>query len=266
MPGLLQEIGRQRELTFREVGEGSGKSSDLDHFDFHYRHLFLWSRTERRLAGAYRLAVTTDVIPLYGVQGLYTSTLFRFQPEFFDRLGPALELGRSFVCPEYQKDYAPLLLLWKGIARFVCSRPEVAVLFGAVSISRDYKTVSRALMARYLSERASHELARLAKARLPLRTQAAHSANVKRLAALVTDVEELSLAIADIEADGKGVPVLIRQYLKTGGRVLGFNVDPKFSNSLDALMLTDLRIAPTAWLERCMGKREAREFLVRHQR
>jgi putative hemolysin len=112
IPGLLKEIGRCREQAFREVGEGAGKDLDLDRFDTYYQHLFLWSKTDRRLAGAYRLAVTTDVLPRHGICGLYTSTLFRFQNRFFSRLGPAVELGRSFVLPDYQKNYASLLLLW----------------------------------------------------------------------------------------------------------------------------------------------------------
>jgi putative hemolysin len=130
IPRLLLEIGRQREAAFRQVGEGTGKRADLDRFDEHYQHLFLWSRTDGRLAGAYRLALTTDVLRQHGIGGLYTSTLFRYKPRFFDRLGPAVELGRSFICTEYQKSYAPLLLLWKGITRFVLRHPEAASLSG----------------------------------------------------------------------------------------------------------------------------------------
>jgi len=148
IPRLLLEIGRRRELAFRLVGEGTGRQIDLDWFDDHYYHLFLWNRADGRLAGAYRLALTSEVLDRFGIRGLYTSTLFRYQPQFFERIGPAIELGRSFVSPEYQKSYSPLLLLWKGITRFVQQRPEAAVLFGAVSISRDYRAASRGLMAR----------------------------------------------------------------------------------------------------------------------
>jgi putative hemolysin len=161
IPALLREIGRCREIAFREVGEGTGRETDLDRFDAHYRHLFLWHKGDRRLAGAYRPASTLEVLPRFGIDGLYTSTLFRYRPEFFERLGPALELGRSFIRPEYQRSYAPLLLLWKGITRVVERQPEAAVLFGAVSISRDYRHASRGLIAAYLSRRASHELAHL---------------------------------------------------------------------------------------------------------
>jgi hypothetical protein len=257
---MLAEIGRCRELAFRKVGEGTGKHAGLDRFDEHYQHLFLWNKTDSRLAGAYRLAATSDVLPRFGISGLYTSTLFRFHPHFFEHIGPAVELGRSFVVPEYQKNYAALLLLWKGAARAVGRRPEAPVLFGAVSISPEYRAASRSLMAAYLSDRASHELARLVAPRRKFRDRTPRNRQIKRFAAAAADIEDLSLSIADIEDDGKGVPVLIRQYLKAGGRVLGFSVDSSFSDTLDALILVDLRRAPLPLLERCMGRLEARAF------
>ena len=261
IPLLLAEIGRCREVSFRATGEGTGKHTDLDRFDEHYQHLFLWSKTDRRLAGAYRLAVTSDVLPRFGPGGLYTNTLFRFKPQFFERLGPAVELGRSFVLPDYQKNYASLLLLWKGIMQFVQRRPEAPVLFGAVSISQAYRDASRGLMASYLSKRASHELAHLVAPRTKFRDSSWWNPQIRHFAALAADIEDLSFSISDIEDDGKGVPVLIRQYLKMGGRLLGFNVDPSFSNALDALILADLRSAPLALLERCMGRSAAKAFL-----
>ncbi|HLI82560.1 MAG TPA: lysophospholipid acyltransferase family protein [Bryobacteraceae bacterium] len=259
IPRTLGEIGRRRELAFRLVGEGTGKEIDLDRFDNHYYHLFLWNRADSRLAGAYRLALTTEVLQRSGIRGLYTSTLFRFEPEFFHRLGPAMEMGRSFVSPEYQKSYAPLLLLWKGITRFIERHPEAAVLFGAVSISRDYRAASRRLMATYLSRRAAHELARLVAPRMPFRAR--ETPAIKRLALVAANIEDISQSIADIEPDGKGIPVLVRQYLKAGGKLLAFNVDPQFSDALDALLLADLRSAPPAILERCLGKADAKTFV-----
>ena len=259
IPRMLLEIGRRRELAFRLVGEGTGRQIDLDWFDDHYYHLFLWNRVDSRLAGAYRLALTSEVLERFGIRGLYTSTLFRYQPRFFDRLGPAIELGRSFVSPEYQKSYSPLLLLWKGITRFIQQRPEAGVLFGAVSISRDYRAASRGLMATYLSARATHDLARLVAPRV--RFRAPESTSIRRLASVAANIEDISLSISDIEADGKGIPVLIRQYLKAGGKLLALNVDPHFSDALDALLLADLRTAPPAILERCLSRTDAKAFI-----
>jgi putative hemolysin len=262
IPCLLREIGRCRELTFRKIGEGTGKALDLDSFDRYYRHLILWDAGASRLAGAYRLAVTTDLLPRFGADGLYTSTLFRFHRQFFEKLGPAVELGRSFITAPYQKDFAPLLLLWKGIMRLVARRPEAPLLFGAVSISRDYSAASRGLIADYLSLKHQHPLAPLVAPRRRLNNPAARAPHLRELAAATKTVEELSVAIAEVEGDTKGVPILLRQYLKTGGRLLGLSVDPRFSHTLDALILTDLRQAPAALLERCLGKTEARAFLA----
>jgi len=254
IPGCLREIGRLRELTFRGAGEGTGEARDLDRFDPHYLHLFLWHKAARQVAGAYRLGPTADLLPRFGVQGLYSSTLFHLRAELFERTGPALEMGRSFVRPEYQKQYAPLLLLWKGITRHVSMHPDCAVLFGAASISNDYNPVSRRLLVSYLETQKDGDLARLIKPRHPYRFKDGEPC-------LLRDVEDLSAPIADLERDGKGVPILIKQYIKAGGRVLGFNIDPHFSNVLDVLMMADLRRAPQPILERYMGREAAAAFL-----
>ncbi len=260
IPSLLKEIGRAREEAFRQVGEGTGKETDLDRFDQHYFHLVLWNKRDQRLAGAYRMALTEEVLRRFGLRGLYTNTLFHYHRDFFQRIGPALELGRSFICPDYQRSYSPLLLLWKGIVGFVQQHPEAAVLFGAVSISREYQAASRGLIASYLSDRLLSDLASLVRPRKKWRERAADTEGVKRLAGVAASIEDVSVSISDIEEDGKGVPVLIRQYLKSGGKLIAFNLDPSFSHSVDALILADLRTAPKM-LERCMGRAAARSFL-----
>jgi putative hemolysin len=237
LPHVLREIGRLREIAFRGAGEGTGHSRDLDRFDPHYLHLFLWNEATREVAGAYRLAATPDILPWLGPAGLYTSTLFRFDPRFFERLGPAIELGRSFVRPEYQKQYAPLLLLWKGIGRYAASRPKCAMLFGAASISDAYRPESRDLIVRMLQQHTIEELAPLVFPRNPYCAPAVR---------VPTEWDQLSKVIADLESDGKGVPILIKQYMRSGGKVLGFNVDRAFSNSLDALVVVNLREAAPA--------------------
>lgn len=263
IPNTLREIGRLREMTFRGAGEGAGDALDLDRFDPHYLHLFLWNKAAREVAGAYRLGPTAELLPRFGVKGLYSSTLFHLHPELFERTGPALEMGRSFVRPEYQKQYAPLLLLWKGITRYVSAHPECAVLFGAVSISNDYNPVSRSLLVSYLETRKDPGLARLVKPRRLYRPSHPAPCHAQTMSRLLQDVEELSAPIADLERDGKGVPILIKQYMKAGGRVLGFNIDPRFSHVLDVLMMADLRRAPQAVLQRYMGREAAAAFLAR---
>ena len=86
-PFALQEIGRLRERTFRSAGEGTGRATDLDKFDAHYRHLFVWHQQRRMIGGAYRIAATDDVMTRHGLTGLYTRSLFRYQPALLRDLG-----------------------------------------------------------------------------------------------------------------------------------------------------------------------------------
>ena len=217
------------------------------------------------MAGAYRVAATPDVLPTRGISGLYSSTLFHYQAAFFERIGPALELGRSFICHEYQKQYQPLLLLWKGILQYVQRRPECAVLFGAVSISSEYQPLSRTLIVDFLNGHLASQLSVAIRPRRGFRAKALVPKNVRRLSRLPPTVEELSSSVQDLEADGKGLPILIRQYLKVGGQLLSFNVDPNFSNVLDVLVMADLRTASGPMLERCLGGAGSAAFHAWHE-
>jgi putative hemolysin len=261
IPNVLHEIGRLREVTFRQVGEGTGKPIDLDPFDEHYWHLFVWNRCANEVAGAYRLGPSDEILTRFGPKGFYTSQLFHWKRSFLDRISPALELGRSFVRPEYQKTYAPLLLLWKGIGQFLIRHPQYKLLFGPVSISNGYAAASRHLMVKFLSAyRQSPELTPLVRARNPFRQRPSKLAD-DLMGATVWDVEELSALIADVEIDRKGVPVLLKQYLKLGGELVAFHVDRRFADALDGLIVVDLRKTDARVLERYMGKEGAVQFL-----
>jgi putative hemolysin len=263
---LLLEVGRLREMTFRGAGEGTGKSRDLDSFDRYYWHVLLWHKAKRELVGAYRVGNTAEILAERGVNGLYTSTLFRYDEKIFQKLGPALELGRSFVRPEYQRQYAPLLLLWKGIARLVAMHPETPVLFGAVSISNDYNDASREMIYRFFEARMKEDdLAGLIEPRRPFRPALLRRWDCRGMCRALRDLDELSQPITDVEVDGKGLPILLRQYAKIGGKLLGFNVDRKFSNVLDGLVVVDLRQTDPAVLGRYMGRDAAATFRQIHQ-
>ena len=264
-PRTLQELGRLREVTFRLASEGTGKRRDLDRFDLYYWHVLLWHKTKQELVGAYRAGNTAEILSERGVSGLYTSTLFRYDVKIFQKIGPALELGRSFVRPEYQRQYAPLLLLWKGIARLLATHAETPVVFGAVSISNNYSKASREMIFRFFEARMQEdELAGLIEPRHPFRPAGLRPWDCRAMCHALQDLEELSEPITDVEADGKGLPILLRQYAKIGGRLLGFNVDRKFSNVLDGLVVVDLRKTETAVLERYMGREAAARFRQRH--
>jgi putative hemolysin len=266
LPSVLSEIGRLREVTFRRAGEGSGKSRDLDSFDQYYLHVILWSKIKQEVVGAYRAGSTAEILAQQGIEGLYTSTLFRYHEKAFEKLGSAFELGRSFVRPEYQRQYAPLLLLWKGIARLISTRPEISILFGAVSISNDYNEASREMIYHFFEARMQQDdLAGLIEPRRPFRPDLLRRWDCRSMCRALRDLDELSEPITDVEADGKGLPILLRQYAKIGGKLVGFNVDRKFSNVLDGLVVVDLRQTDPAVLERYMGREAARNFRKVHQ-
>jgi len=262
IPHALRELGRLREITFRAAGEGTGKALDLDEFDAHYLHLFVWNARRQELAGAYRLARTDAVRERFGIQGLYTASLFRYGDPFLERMGPALELGRSFIRREYQKGFAPLLLLWKGIGAYVARNPRYKTLFGPVSISGQYDAVSRELMVSFLEKYALlKDWAGLVRNRQGLRERLLKGTNRPAFPNAGFDVDDLSAMVGEIEQKPTGVPVLLRQYLRLGGKLLGFNVDPNFSNALDGLILVDLTKTEPKLLERYLGKNEAAQFL-----
>jgi putative hemolysin len=265
IPAVLEEVGRLREETFRAAGEGTGKTSDLDEFDVDYRHLVVWNRQERHVVGAYRLGLSDSILLCRGVAGLYTSTLFDFDPRFFALLGPALELGRSFVRREYQRAHLPLALLWRGIGQFVAQNPRYRYLFGPVSVAASYEPRSRHLLASFLrTSGAFHPWSRMVRPRNPLRVPLRHAARDGKIREVVPDIEQLSPFIADIERDGKGLPILVKQYFRLGARVLGLNVDRDFSDVLDLLVLVDLTATEPRTLERYMGKAHAAAFRARH--
>jgi len=266
MPHLLDELGRLREETFRAAGEGTGKRADLDHFDDYYWHILLWSKEKKELVGAYRAGNTDEILRKYGIQGLYTHTLFRYDQQLFLKIGSALELGRSFVRPEYQRQYAPLLLLWKGIAAFISLHPETPVLFGAVSISNDYSSASREMIVRYFESREdAREFSGLIQPRTPFRAPKLRRSDCRAVCNVLRGIDELAEPISDVEVDGKGLPILIKQYAKVGGKLVGFNLDKKFSDVVDGLVIVDLRQTDSGVLERYMGKQGAANFRAFHR-
>jgi putative hemolysin len=266
IPTILEEIGRLREKTFRLMGEGTGKSIDLDRFDNHYKHLFVWNFKTSEVVGAYRLAPTDEVVQKFGKGGLYTYTLFDYQTRLLSQMGPALEMSRSFVCPEYQKNYIPLLLLWKGIGQFIVRYPRYKILFGAVSITNEYTSYSRQLMTTFLkNNNFLNDLSRLVRPRKPYHQKSISELESSRTANWPEDIEELSSWISDIETDKKGVPILLKQYLKLGGKLLTFNIDPSFGNVLDGLIMVDLTATDPTLLKRYMKPEGFAAFMSYHQ-
>jgi putative hemolysin len=260
-PALMREIGRLREIAFRDAGEGSGKPLDLDRFDETYFHLMVWDASAGQIVGSYRAGPTDTIVADQGAAGLYTSTLFNYDRRLLDEMGPALELGRSFVRPEYQRNHSPLSLLWRGIGRYLCLNPHYRKVFGPVSISNEYDGVTRRLLVEFLRQNhLSAPLAELVRAHTPPRREHGNWAR-RAVAVAARSFEDVDELIAEIEPNLRSAPVLLRQYLNLNGRIIAFNVDRDFGNVIDALTVIDMTKVAPAILVRYFGREQAAQYL-----
>ena len=241
IPFCLREIGRLREATFRAVGEGTGNEIDLDDFDPYYSHLFMWNKERKEIVGSYRLGMTDKILEEHGVHGLYTRTLFKFDERLMEKISPAVEMGRSFIRAEYQKAYTSLFLLWKGISMFLGQNPRYRILFGPVSITNEYREASRCMILASMRQTCmADDLVDLVKPKFPPKPPRFSEWCLKDYTEYLNDIDQVAGYVAEIEPDGKDIPVLLRQYLKLGGKLLAFNVDPDFSSVVDGLIVVDL--------------------------
>lgn len=249
MPNILNEIGRLREETFREVDEGTNRSMDVDEFDLHYHQLFIWDTDTNRIVGAYRVGKGKDILMQYGIKGFYTQSLFRINKQFQHILNESIELGRSFIITDYQKKILPLFLLWKGILYFLLKHPEYRYLLGPVSISSRYSKFSKALIIEFIkSHYFNYRLARFVKPRKRFKVHSDSDADII-LENTHNDMNKLDRVIEDIEPTNYKMPVLLKKYIKLNGRIIGFNIDPKFNNALDGLIILDLFEVPMNIIE-----------------
>jgi putative hemolysin len=250
IPHAMEEIGRLRELTFRTVGEGTGKSKDLDEYDLYYRQLILWDREAKRIAGGYRMGLGEEIFERYGVAGFYISSFFKIQEGFYPIMQQAVELGRSYIVPDYQKKRLPLFLLWKGILYFLLQNRQYRYLYGPVSISKHYSNISRGLIVAFIKKYFyNDELAHYLKPRKPFKVKV-DKVDIDILAEnLGEELQNLDNFIEDIEPAHIRLPVLVRQYLKLNARFISFNIDPNFSDVLDGFIMLDLKDVPESMIE-----------------
>ena len=247
---IMQEIGRLREETFRLVGEGSGQERDLDKYDNDYEHIVLWDTVKECIAGAYRVRVFRPEEAHESEEKLYLASLFDIKAEFYHKCQRSMELGRAFIGTEYQRDYVPLMLLWKGIGRFIV-RNNLRTLFGPCSIGLGYTESSVHILRQLLKEHYwQDELANYAKGKLePKPFSGPNVPNVQGL-----DYKTCNRIVNDLEGD-KGLPILFKHYLQLNGRIAAFHEDQIFG-TLDALLVVDLALTPEKILLRYMSKEE----------
>ncbi|MCB9201924.1 MAG: lysophospholipid acyltransferase family protein [Flavobacteriales bacterium] len=236
IPNIIREIGRLREITFRLIGEGSNKSMDLDSFDSHYHHLFLWDNEAEKIVGAYRMTLGQEIYPKYGIRGFYTSSLFNFDSEIHPFFRKTIEMGRAFIIPEYQQRPMPLFLLWKGIVHVCLRNPDHKYLMGGVSISNKFSNFSKSLMIEFMrSHYFDAFVAQFVHSKKEYKVRLKDFEKEAFLQNLDNDLSKFDKIIDEIEPNLR-LPVLIKKYFKQNAKVIAFNVDPKFNDAIDGLM------------------------------
>lgn len=254
----LLEIGRLRELTFREIGEGTNKALDLDKYDEYYKHLFLWDNINNKIVGAYRMGLGTEIFKIYGVEGFYINELFKIEPELFTMMGSTIEMGRAFIIQEYQQKPMPLFLLWKGIVHVTIRYPEHKYLMGGVSISNKFSNFSKSLMIEFMK---SHYYD-------PFVAQYVHPKKEYKVKLkdadkdfvfdnTKADMNKFDKIIDEIEPGSLRLPVLLKKYVKQNAKLVAFNVDPKFNNAVDGLMYMRIADLPEGTVKPVMEEFQA---------
>ncbi|WP_348823647.1 lysophospholipid acyltransferase family protein [Flavobacterium aestuarii] len=258
IPHILHEIGRLREITFREVGEGTNESIDIDKYDQYYHHMFLWDDETKKIAGAYRMGLGSEIYPKYGIEGFYLNDLFRFEPELNDLMLSSIEMGRAFIVKEYQQKPMPLFLLWKGIIHTTLRYPEHKYLIGGVSISNQFSDFSKSLMIEFMkSNYYDPYIAQYVHPKKAYKVKLKDADKDFILDEAEADLNKFDKIIDELEPGNLRLPVLIKKYIKQNARVIAFNVDPLFNNAIDGLMYIRIADIPESTMKPVMEEFQA---------
>ena len=249
IPSIMREIGRQRELTFRAIGEGCNLPYDLDEFDQHYYHLFLWDSEAKKIAGAYRMGLGREIMKKHGVGGFYTNSLFEFDQEIHPFFRKVIEMGRAYILQEYQMKPLPLFLLWRGIVHVCLRNPDHKFLMGGVSISDKFSDFSKSLIiefmrSNYYDSAVAQYIHPKHEFKIKLRDRDKHLF----LDEVESDLNKLDKIIDDLEPELR-LPVLIKKYIKQNAKVVAFNVDPNFNDAIDGLMYIRISDLPASTIK-----------------
>ncbi len=249
IPMIVTEIARLRELVFREHNEGSGEPIDTDNFDATYTHLFIVNRNDGQIIGAYRMGQTDLLQEKYGREGLYLNKMFNFKDNFINQREPCVELGRSFLVPEYQGSFHGLFLLWRGLSTFVCKYPRYRTFYGTVSISKLYDPRSVSLIEEVLIDKnADIDVVPHNKFEFDLHPE------LKKYCRQEDRTQQLSAFLKSIETDGKDIPVLAKQYQKMGARFHALGIDKSFNHTPGLMLSVDFPNAPDKLLKLYAGE------------
>jgi len=258
IPNILREIGRLREITFREIGEGTNKSLDLDRYDNFYKHLFLWDINNKKLVGAYRMGLGQMIFKKHGIEGFYVNELFKIEPELFDMMESTIDMGRAFIIKEYQQKPMPLFLLWKGIIHVTLRYPDHKYLMGGVSISNQFSNFSKSLMIEFMK---SHYydpfIAQYVQPKKEYKVKLKVADKDFVFDTTKADMNKFDKIIDEIEPGNLRMPVLLKKYVKQNARLVAFNVDPKFNNAVDGLMYIRIADIPESTVKPVMEEFQA---------
>lgn len=258
IPNILREIGRQREITFRSVGEGTNKSIDLDDYDTYYHHMFLWDNKENRIAGAYRMGLGSQIFADHGITGFYLNELFRFEPELYKLMSQSIEMGRAYIIKDYQQKPMPLFLLWRGIVHCTLRYPEHKYLIGGVSISNKFSNFSKSMMIEFMkSNYYDPYMAQYVRPKKEFKVKLKDADKDFVFDATQANLNKFDKIIDEIEPDNLRLPVLIKKYIKQNAKVVAFNVDPLFNNSVDGLMYIRIEDLPESTVKPVMEEFQA---------
>ncbi|QEE48571.1 lysophospholipid acyltransferase family protein [Flavobacterium alkalisoli] len=258
IPNVLHEIGRLREITFREVGEGTNESLDLDKYDKYYHHMFLWDEEAKCIAGAYRMGLGTEIYTKYGIDGFYLHDLFRFEPELYDMMSKSIEMGRAFIIKSYQQKPMPLFLLWKGIVHTTLRYPEHKYLIGGVSISNQFSEFSKSLMIEFMkSHYYDPYIAQYIHPKKEYKVKLKDADKDFVFNETESDLNKFDKIIEEVEPGNLRLPVLIKKYIKQNAKVVAFNVDPLFNNAIDGLMYIRIADLPESTVKPVMEEFQA---------
>ena len=248
IPVAMIELGRRREEAFRATGEGSNQTLDIDAYDAYYKHLILWDAKRKRIAGGYRLGIGSEIFEEHGgIQGFYTSSLFSYAAGFEPILRETIELGRSFVSVEYQKEALPLMLLLKGLMHSLMRYPDAQYFIGPVSISNSYPKFYQSLMVYYLSNRHRAQLpGASAEPMTPFEPDYLNANPKDLLRGKMDNFEKFDRFLMRLSDNAYRVPTLVKKYMKVNARIIDFNVDPLFNYSLDGLIIIRIQDYPRA--------------------
>ena len=257
IPNILNQIGILREITFREIGEGTNKAIDLDACDNYYHHLFLWDAQAKKIAGAYRIGLGSKIYAKYGIDGFYLQDLFRFEPELHNMMSKSIEMGRAFITSEYQRRPMPLFLLWRGVIHTTLRFPEHKYLIGGVSISNQFSTFSKSLMIEFMkSHYYDPYVAQYIHPKKEFKVQLKDADKDFVFDETKADLNKFDRIIDELEP-GLRLPVLLKKYIKQNAKVVAFNVDPLFNDAVDGLMYIKISDLPESTVRPVMEEFQA---------